>query len=117
MSGPRPKRPAWTRRLLACRFDLRQGRTGVGRCTPDRGVRHPLIRPAVPACSRGAGVAADAALPAGAREDRGRWGGGGGTHPRQDGGKGTQPPYRPRTAVAGGACEAGEDYLLNATTG
>jgi len=61
MSVPRPKRPAWTRRLLACRFDLRQGRTGVGRCAPDRGFRHPLIRPAVPACSRGAGVAADAA--------------------------------------------------------
>ena len=32
-----------------------------------------------------------------------------GTQPPQDGGKGTQPPYRPLTAAAGGACEAGED--------
>jgi len=37
LAVPRPRRPAWTRRLSACRFDLRHGHVGVGRCTPDRG--------------------------------------------------------------------------------
>src|SRR6185312_12226177 len=37
--------------------------------------------------------------------------GGWGTQPPQDGGRGTRPPYRPRTAATSGACEAGEVTL------
>src|SRR6185437_9593657 len=55
------------------------------------------LRPAVPTCSRGTGGHAS------------RIAEGWGTQPPQDGGGGTQPPYRSRTAAAGGACEAGED--------
>ena len=38
-----------------------------------------------------------------------RGGEGWGTQPLQDGGKGTQPPYRLAGAVASGSCEAGEN--------
>src|SRR5262249_18115499 len=67
---------------------------------------HRVQRPLMPNGQgiRGSGahdVMATAVVPA-------RWRGWG-TQPPQDGGKGTQPSYRPQTPVAGGACEAGED--------
>src|SRR5690242_6315158 len=89
---------------------------------------HDDHRPAAAVDSRETGVTADASCLAPAmivdshpvsralariRDGRGGHAGrvtGGGAHnPLKMGGKGTQPPYRPQTAAANGACEAGED--------
>jgi hypothetical protein len=61
--GRRRHHVAGTRRLLTRRLDLRHGRIIVGRVPPMRGISAPGDRPAVPAWSRGAGGAGDAARP------------------------------------------------------